>query len=117
VWLVNTGWSGGSFGIGSRVRLKYSRAILDAIHNGARAGAPTTPDPTFGFAVVTEWPDVPSEILVPRDTWADKHAYDQAARMLAHRVAENFKHFERGVSPAVKAAAPSMEEQPRSIKP
>jgi phosphoenolpyruvate carboxykinase (ATP) len=108
VWLVNTGWSGGSYGVGSRVKLKYSRAILDAIHSGALASAPATPDPVFGFQVVTECPNVPSEILIPRDTWADKAAYDQTAHKLAHLFAENFKTYEKGVSPAVRAAAPAM---------
>jgi phosphoenolpyruvate carboxykinase (ATP) len=108
VWLVNTGWSGGSYGVGARVKLKYSRAILDAIHSGTLVDAPTTTDPIFGFAVVTECPNVPSEILVPRNTWADKDAYDQTARKLAHLFAENFKTYEGGVSSEVKAAAPSM---------
>ncbi len=104
VWLVNTGWSGGSYGIGKRVKLAYSRAILDAIHNGTLANAPTETDPTFGFEVVTECPNVPSEILVPRNTWADKDAYDQTAKKLAHLFVENFKQYEGGVSGDVKAA-------------
>jgi phosphoenolpyruvate carboxykinase (ATP) len=107
VWLVNTGWSGGSYGVGARVKLRYSRAILDAIHSGALADAPTTTDPVFGFEVVTECPNVPSEILVPRNTWSDKDAYDQTARKLARLFAENFKNYESGVSAEVKAAAPS----------
>jgi phosphoenolpyruvate carboxykinase (ATP) len=107
VWLVNTGWSGGSYGIGSRVKLAYSRAILDAIHSGALANAPTQTDPVFGFEVVTECPNVPSEILIPRNSWADKDAYDQAARKLAQLFTDNFKIYEAGVSTAVKAAAPA----------
>lgn len=108
VWLVNTGWSGGSYGVGSRVKLAFSRAILDAIHSGDLASAPTTKDPTFGFEVVTECPNVPSEILIPRNAWADKDAYDQTARKLANLFSENFKTYEGGVSAEVKAAAPSM---------
>jgi phosphoenolpyruvate carboxykinase (ATP) len=108
VWLVNTGWSGGSYGVGARVKLKYSRAILDAIHSGDLANAPTTTDPIFGFQTVTECPHVPSEILVPRNTWADKDAYDQTARKLANLFSENFKTYEGGVSSEVKAAAPAM---------
>ncbi len=108
VWLVNTGWSGGSYGVGARVKLKYSRAILDAIHSGALVHAPTTVDPIFGFKVVTECPGVPSEILVPRDTWSDKAAYDQTASKLARLFADNFKMYEGGVSAQVKAAAPSV---------
>jgi phosphoenolpyruvate carboxykinase (ATP) len=107
VWLVNTGWSGGSYGVGTRVKLRYSRAILDAIHSGALAEAPTAVDPIFGFQVVTECPEVPAEILTPRETWGDKEAYDQTARKLAHLFAENFKTYAAGVSPEVKAAAPA----------
>jgi phosphoenolpyruvate carboxykinase (ATP) len=107
VWLVNTGWSGGSYGVGSRVKLAYSRAILDAIHSGELASAPTTTDPVFGFEVVTECPNVPSEILIPRNAWSDKDAYDQTAHKLAQLFTENFKIYEAGVSTAVKAAAPA----------
>jgi phosphoenolpyruvate carboxykinase (ATP) len=108
VWLVNTGWSGGSYGIGSRVKLKYSRAILDAIHSGALASAPTRMDPVFGFQVVTEVPNVPSEILIPRETWGDKSAYDQTAAKLSKLFNDNFKTFEAGVSSQVKEAAPKL---------
>ena len=66
VWLVNTGWSGGPYGVGKRMKLAYTRAIIDAIHSGALADAPTTPDPVFGFDVVTACPDVPPEILIPQ---------------------------------------------------
>jgi phosphoenolpyruvate carboxykinase (ATP) len=108
VWLVNTGWSGGAYGVGARVKLKYSRAILDAIHSGALAEAPTARDPVFGFEVVTECPNVPSEILIPRNTWEDKAAYDQTARKLADLFSKNFKTYEDGVPPEVKAAAPAV---------
>ena len=69
-WLVNTGWSGGAYGVGSRIKLRYTRAIIDAIHNGTLLAAPTVEDPIFGFAVPTACAEVPSEILVPRNTWA-----------------------------------------------
>ncbi len=107
VWLVNTGWSGGSYGVGKRIKLAYSRAIVDAIHSDALLDAATERDPIFGFEVVTECPGVPSEILVPRNTWADKDAYDQTARKLAHLFSENFKTYESGVSAEVAAAGPS----------
>jgi len=107
VWLVNTGWTGGSYGVGSRVKLKYSRAILDAIHSGELASAPTTKDPVFGFEVVTAVPGVPSEILIPRDTWADTAAYDATAQKLARLFSENFKTYEGGVSSQVLEAAPA----------
>src|SRR5581483_11136368 len=74
VWLINTGWSGGSYGIGSRIKLKFTRAIIDAIHAGTLASAPTQPDPIFGFEVVTAVPHVPAGILIPEQSWADKEA-------------------------------------------
>ena len=72
VWLVNTGWSGGAHGVGKRIKLAHTRALLDAIHSGALAGAATERDPVFGFDVVTACPGVPSDILWPRDTWATR---------------------------------------------
>jgi Phosphoenolpyruvate carboxykinase len=72
VWLVNTGWSGGAYGAGKRMKLANTRAILDAIHNGALTGAKTVRDPVFGFDVVTECPGVPREILLPRESWSTR---------------------------------------------
>jgi phosphoenolpyruvate carboxykinase (ATP) len=106
VWLVNTGWGGGSYGTGKRISLKHTRAIIDAIHTGALAAAKTTRDPTFGFDVVTECPNVPRDILVPRNTWADKAAYDATASKLAGLFRENFKTYETGAGADVKAAGP-----------
>ena len=106
VWLVNTGWSGGPHGVGKRMKLSYTRAILDAIHSGALAGAPTMPDPVFGFDVVTACPDVPPEILIPKQTWPDPSAYDAMARRLAGLFRENFKGYEAGASDELKAAGP-----------
>jgi phosphoenolpyruvate carboxykinase (ATP) len=83
VWLVNTGWSGGGYGVGKRMKLAYTRAIVDAIHRGALASAKTRRDPVFGFEVVTECPGVPAEILWPRDAWADPSAYEASAKKLA----------------------------------
>jgi phosphoenolpyruvate carboxykinase (ATP) len=107
VWLINTGWSGGGHGTGKRIKLAYTRSILDAIHAGTLAGAPKKRDPVFGFDVVTACPGAPSEILWPRDTWADKTAYDTAAKKLAHLFVENFKKYESGARPEVRAASPS----------
>lgn len=106
VWLVNTGWSGGAHGTGKRMKLSLTRKILDAIHSGQLASAPTVPDPTFGIGVVQACPDVPSEVLVPRQTWADKTAYDGTAAKLAALFRENFKQYEEQVSAEVKAAGP-----------
>ncbi|HEX4590575.1 MAG TPA: phosphoenolpyruvate carboxykinase (ATP) [Gemmataceae bacterium] len=108
VWLVNTGWSGGGHGVGKRIRLAHTRAILDAIHGGSLGGVETKQDSVFGIAVPTSCPGVPAEILWPRDTWADKPAYDPAAKKLAGLFTENFKKYESGVSPEVRAAAPTV---------
>jgi phosphoenolpyruvate carboxykinase (ATP) len=107
VWLINTGWSGGPHGVGKRIKLAHSRAILDAIHSSALATAKTKRDPVFGFDVVTVCPGVSAEILWPRDTWADKAAYDAAAKKLARLFIDNFKKYESGVSAEVRAASPS----------
>ncbi|MCO6455064.1 MAG: phosphoenolpyruvate carboxykinase (ATP) [Pirellulaceae bacterium] len=106
VWLVNTGWSGGAYGTGKRMKLAFTRAIIDAIHSGQLAQRPVQPDPYFGVEVVTECPNVPSEILVPGRTWADPAAYQQTASKLAGLFRENFQKYEGGVSEAVRAAGP-----------
>jgi len=107
IWLVNTGWGGGAHGTGKRISLKHTRAIIDAIHSGALAKALTQRDATFGFDVVTECPNVPSEILVPRNAWTNKTAYDATAQKLAALFKENFKKYEAGATADVKAAGPA----------
>jgi phosphoenolpyruvate carboxykinase (ATP) len=107
-WLVNTGWSGGAYGTGSRIKLKYTRAIIDAIHSGALANVPTVEDPVFGFSVPTSCPEVPSEMLMPRNTWADKAAYDEKAKKVAALFRENFKKYESLASAEVRAGGPKM---------
>ena len=107
VWLVNTGWGGGAYGTGKRISLRHTRAIIDAIHSGALVKAKTQRDPVFGFDVVTECPNLPAGILVPRNAWADKSAYDTTARKLAGLFRENFKTYEAGASSEVKAAGPA----------
>lgn len=106
VWLINTGWSGGGFGVGSRINLNFTRAMVDAIHTGALASAPTEIDPVFGISVVTEVPGVPSDILRPRTAWADGDAYDTKARTLAALFNKNFKMYEDDCPPEVCAAGP-----------
>jgi phosphoenolpyruvate carboxykinase (ATP) len=106
-WLVNTGWSGGSYGTGKRISLKHTRNIIDGIHSGALVRAKTDVDPVFGFDVVRECPGVPADILAPRNTWADPSAYDATARHLADLFAKNFKTYEAGVSADIKAASPA----------
>ncbi len=108
VWLVNTGWSGGSFGVGKRMKLAYTRAIVDAIHSGELSGAPTVRDSLFGFEVPTTCSGVPDEILQPRNTWKDKAAYDNTARKLAGLFLENFKQYEAGASEDVLKAGPAL---------
>jgi phosphoenolpyruvate carboxykinase (ATP) len=106
VWLVNTGWSGGAYGIGKRIKLANTRAIVDAIHSGALVTAKTQRDLVFGFDVVTECPNVPAEILIPRNVWADKAAFDATAKKLAGLFNKNFAAYEGGVSAEVKAGGP-----------
>jgi phosphoenolpyruvate carboxykinase (ATP) len=105
-WLVNTGWSGGAHGVGSRMKLKLTRAIINAIHSGELARAETAQDSIFGFAVPTACPEVPSEILIPRNTWADKSSYDATAAKLAGFFKANFEKYAEGASAAVKGAGP-----------
>jgi phosphoenolpyruvate carboxykinase (ATP) len=105
VWLVNTGWSGGAHGTGKRIKLANTRAIVDAIHSGALAKEKTECDPVFGLDVVNKCPNVPSEILVPRDIWSDKNAYETTAKKLARLFANNFATYEGGVSAEVKPPA------------
>jgi len=107
VWLVNTGWSGGAYGTGKRISLGHTRAILDAIHDGALVRAKTERDPVFGFDVVTECPGVPAALLTPRSVWSDPARYDAAAAKLAVLFRENFRTYESGVGPDIRAAGPA----------
>ncbi len=107
-WLVNTGWSGGAYGTGSRIKLKYTRAIIDAIHSGALANVPTVEDPIFGFQVPQSCPEVPAEMLTPRNTWADKAAYDAQAKKVGTLFRDNFKKYEAQASADIKSAGPKV---------
>jgi phosphoenolpyruvate carboxykinase (ATP) len=108
-WLVNTGWSGGPYGVGQRMKISHTRAMIRAILSGELAEVETKPDPIFGVGVPVSCPDVPGNVLQPRNTWSDKEAYDQQARDLARRFNENFKKYESGVSEAVRAVGPKAE--------
>jgi len=101
-WLVNTGWSGGKFGVGSRMSIKYSRALVSAALNGQLDNVEFVTEPAFGLHIPVSCPGVPAEILNPRNAWADKAAYDQTAAELARRFEENFKQFD---APAEVCAA------------
>src|SRR3982750_3658797 len=106
-WLVNTGGSGGAFGTGNRIKLAHTRTIIDAIHTGALATAPTQRDRVFGFEVITECAGIAAEILVPRNAWADPKAYDTQAKQLAELFRKNFEKYEAGAGAEVKAAGPA----------
>lgn len=107
-WLVNTGWSGGAYGTGSRINLSYTRAIIDAIHDGSLSDAPVQADPIFGIDVVTSVPNVPDDLLVPKNTWVDKAAYEETAKKLASLFQANFEKYAEGVTEAVLAAGPNV---------
>jgi phosphoenolpyruvate carboxykinase (ATP) len=104
-WLVNTGWSGGGYGVGQRFRIKHTRAMVRAALEGKLASVGVSKDPNFGLLVPEACPDVPRDVLNPRATWADKRAYDQAALNVAKRFESNFKQFEAEVDEKVKSAA------------
>jgi len=108
-WLVNTGWSGGPYGVGQRMKISYTRAMIRAILNGRLALIDTKSDPIFGLNIPESCPDVPSAVLQPRSTWTDREAYDKQAFDLARRFNENFKKYEAGVSEAVRAVAPKSQ--------
>ncbi len=105
VWLVNTGWSGGPYGVGKRMKLGYTRAMVRAALSGALDGTPDKVDPIFGLAVPLGIPDVPSSVLEPRDTWSDEAAYDLQAKKLAGMFRTNFEKF-GGASDSIKNAGP-----------
>jgi phosphoenolpyruvate carboxykinase (ATP) len=107
-WLVNTGWTGGPVGVGHRMPIDHTRNMVRAALNGQLADVSYETDPIFGVEVPTEVPGVPSEVLRPRDTWADKDAYDAKARELAAMFVENFKDYAEGVSEAVRQAGPKV---------
>ena len=105
VWLVNTGWSGGAYGTGKRMKLSYTRAMIHAALSGKLDDAALRSDPVFGLSVPTAVPGVPDEVLDPRATWADAAAYDEQAKKLAAMFRENFKKF-GGASDAIRSAGP-----------
>jgi phosphoenolpyruvate carboxykinase (ATP) len=108
-WLVNTGWTGGPFGVGERMKIAYTRAMVHAALDGSLREVPTAEDPVFGLHVPESCPDVPPEVLSPRNTWDDKEAYDDAARDLAGRFQKNFEQYEEYVGDEVKAANPKAD--------
>ena len=106
VWLINTGWSGGSYGVGNRIKLAYTRAMITAALNGELENVEYEQQPTFGYAMPKSCPGVPAEILNPRNTWKDKEAYDAKAKSLAGEFVKNFEKYAAGVSEEILSAAP-----------
>jgi phosphoenolpyruvate carboxykinase (ATP) len=108
-WLLNTGWTGGSFGRGRRISLAHTRALVDAIMHGILAHVPFETDPVFGLEFPESCPGVPRELLNPRLAWPDTASYDAQALALAQRFRENFRRFDRA-DPAIRAAGPLIPE-------
>jgi phosphoenolpyruvate carboxykinase (ATP) len=110
-WLVNTGWTGGKYGVGSRMPIKATRALLNAALDGSLNAAEFRTDENFGFEVPVSVPGVDTAILTPRDTWANKEDYDAAAAKLVKLFIDNFAKFEAHVDAGVRDAAPRSEAQ------
>ena len=108
VWLVNTGWTGGAYGTGSRMKLKYTRAMIDAALDGSLGQEEFVNHNVFGVAVPQSCDNVPAELLNPRSTWEDKSGYDAQAAKLAGLFNENFKQYAEGVSQEILNAAPKV---------
>ncbi len=109
IWLVNTGWTGGPYGVGSRMKLEHTRAMISAALSGALDNVASETDPVFGLAVPTKIPGVPEEVMRPRDTWKDTAAYDAQARKLAGMFDKNFSQFAENVSDGARKAGPNSQ--------
>ena len=107
-WLLNTGWSGGPYGVGARMSIKHTRRLLNAILDGTLSRGDFTVDERFGVEVPLACPGVPDNVLQPRQTWTDKDAYDSTANKLAALFVDNFRQFEAGCDPAVVASGPRL---------
>jgi phosphoenolpyruvate carboxykinase (ATP) len=107
-WIVNTGWTGGAFGVGKRISIRHTRALLDAALTGKLAGVRFRTDPVFGFEVPEECDGVPSQILDPAATWPNREAYHAQYRTLASRFIENFKLVSEGCPAEVAEAGPKL---------
>src|SRR5438034_3783155 len=106
VWLVNTGWTGGPYGVGERMNINHTRSMVRAALSGVLTSVPTVEDPIFGVAVPVSCPDVPAEFLQPRSTWGAGDAYDRQARALAEMFAEYFEAYASSVPESVRSTAP-----------
>lgn len=110
VWLLNTGWTGGPYGVGQRIRLPYTRAMISSVLYGELDNVPMRTDPHFGFAIPEHVPGVPDEILNPRQTWADQAEFDRMVTTLVTRFQENFVQYAGDVSQAVTDAGPRLQQ-------
>jgi phosphoenolpyruvate carboxykinase (ATP) len=108
VWMINTGWSGGPYGVGSRIRIPHTRAMLNAALDGVLDGAEYVEDPIFGLLVPASVPGVPEDLLVPRSTWSDPDAFDRQAKTLARMFIENFTTYAGGVDEKVVRSGPQI---------
>jgi phosphoenolpyruvate carboxykinase (ATP) len=106
VWLINTGWTGGPYGVGERFKIAHSRAVIRAAIEGALDDVAYVTDPVFGLDVPVECPGIPAELLSPRGTWSDKAAYDEKATALAGLFRKNFEEFAELAGPELAAAGP-----------
>ena len=100
-WLINTGWTGGSYGVGQRIAISHTRTLIQNVIDGKLSTVPHRIDPYFGLAIPTVCPDVPQEILLPKNTWADKQAYDQTAHLVMKRFEVNFRQFANDVDESI----------------
>lgn len=112
VWLINTGWVGGPYGIGSRIKLKYTRAMISAALEQQLDAVEYEKHPVFGVSMPMNCPDVPTELLNPRNSWEDKDAYDEKAFQLAQFFDNNFKQFEEYANEEILSGAPKVHEMP-----
>ena len=106
VWLVNTGWTGGPYGVGSRMKIGHTRAMISAALSGVLDEVAYDTDPIFNLDVPHSCPGVPADVLTPRNTWKNQADYDAQARKLARMFVENFETFQDDVAPDVKAGGP-----------
>jgi phosphoenolpyruvate carboxykinase (ATP) len=107
-WLVNTGWTGGPYGVGKRIGLPHTRAMVHAVLDEQLADVEFVVEPTFGFSIPTSYPGVPYDILNPRNMWKDVEAYDRQAAMLSAKFQENFVRFD--VPDSVRNAGPRAQK-------
>lgn len=108
VWMINTGWTGGGYGVGNRMKLDYTRKMIAAALDGQLDNVEYRTHPVFGMKIPVSCPGVPAEVLDARETWSDKNAYDEKAKDLANQFNENFKKYKDGVSEEVLNAAPKV---------